>query len=95
MTIPVQDTSEATAIRSWCSVALPNTVYVGPRTRDEFDAIALPAQEHGWAPSDVVNLVRGDGRKWERRCFSKCLEGGPVTVIFQWFEERPVAVENN
>ncbi|MYM92240.1 hypothetical protein [Duganella vulcania] len=79
-----------TRTSSGCKVATPNTVYAWTRTKAEFDTIALPETAHAWAPSDVVDLIRSDGRKWERRCFSKCLDGGPVTVIFQWFEERPI-----
>lgn len=86
--------SEDATAHSFCAVALPNTVYAGPRTKQEFDQIALPELVHSWAPSDTVSLLRKDGRQWERRCFSKCLEGGPVTVIFQWFEERPIAADN-
>lgn len=53
---------EATAY-SFCSVALPNTVYAGPRTKKEFDKIALQEQVHGWAPSDVTSLLKRDGNQ--------------------------------
>lgn len=77
-------------MRSGCSVATPTTIYAWTSTKAEFDTIALPEKIHEWKESETVALLRGDGRAWERRVFSKALDGGPVSVIFQWFEERPL-----
>ena len=85
----VEDTNK----HSFCSVALPHIVYAGPSTKKEFDAIPLSVSVHEWKPSDIVTMVRRDGQQWEQRVHSKALEGGPVTVIFQWFVERPIVAD--
>lgn len=66
------------------SVATPTTVYAWPKTREEFDLLALPEITHEWKPD---NIKKG----MERRCISKATSRvgcGEMMVIFQWFEER-------
>jgi hypothetical protein len=76
----------------FCAVPLPYLVYVGPRTREEFDRIALPETVHEWSLDPICTLIKHDGQEWERRCHSKALgdySRGSVSVVFQWFDERP------
>lgn len=77
---------------SFCAIPLPQLVYAGPRTREEFDLLELPETVHDWKPDPTTTLLKGDGKLWEHRCHSKALGelGGPgaVEVIFQWFEYR-------
>ena len=75
---------------SFCSVPLATTVFAGPRTKEEFDRISLPATVHDWQPCKTTTLCKNDGREWERRCHSKFVETAALHVIFQWFDERPV-----
>ncbi len=76
---------------TFCAIPLPGVVYAGPKTRAEFDALPLPETVHDWVGSDTTTLLKADGRRWERRCHVKAVEGQGVRVIFQWFDERPVA----
>lgn len=82
-------------VHSFCAVPTPNTVYAGPRTKEEFDLIPLPVRIHDWKTDDVETLLQNDGQQWERRCHSKYLDGREngtgFDVIFQWFDRRPVA----
>lgn len=77
---------------AFCGVPLPNLVYIGPGTREEFDRINLPATVHGWLPDDFHTRMQRDGRAYERRCTSKTLgelgNRDGVAVIFQWFDFR-------
>lgn len=80
---------------SFCSVPAAHYIYAGPRTREEFDLIALPEMVHEWKHDRITTLLKNDGQQWERRCHSKCVGehgAGKVTVIIQWFEERPVVL---
>ena len=86
---------EAPHFPSFCAVPLPSTIYAGPATRAEFDRIPLPELVHEWQFDKVATLLKNDGQKWERRCHSKALgdhSQSSITVIFQWFDERPVEV---
>lgn len=83
---------------SFCAVPLPTLVYAGPKTREEFDLIAIEPTVHVWQPCEWWEAREApdedDGRKWERRCTSKTLgeigDSTGVTVIFQWFDYRVV-----
>lgn len=75
-----------------CSVATPTLVYAWP-TKEDFDKIALAESIHSWKPDQVGTLIKHDGHEWEQRCHSKTMEGGGVTVIFQWFDERRAGSE--
>lgn len=80
---------------TFCAVPLPHLVYAGPHTREEFDRLALPETVHEWKADTTFTLIKNDGQAWERRCHSKVLgdhSRDSVTVIFQWFDERPVEV---
>lgn len=72
-----------------CCVATPTLVYAWPASRTEFDKIAIPETVHAWKPCSTTTLVKNDGRQWERRVHSKTVNG-PVMVVFQWFDERPM-----
>lgn len=74
---------------SFCSIPIPTTVFAGPRTREEFDALAVEATVHDWRPCSTTTLLRHDGQQWERRCTSKLIEAGNIRVVIQWFDERP------
>jgi len=81
---------------SFCSVLSETTVFAGPRTKEEFDRIALPEMVHEWKPDKIETLLRADGSEYEQRCHSKQLGNyaeGTITVIFQWFESRRMASE--
>ena len=76
---------------SFCGIPLPRLVYASPQTREEFDRIELPEHVHEWQADPTETLLKGDGRQWEHRCYSKVLGelgSAGVTVIFQWFEYR-------
>ena len=75
-----------------CCVASPNLVYAWP-SRTDFDRLALTETVHDWAACKTTTLIRNDGQKWARRCHSKTMDGGPVMVIFQVFDERPVETD--
>lgn len=80
---------------SWCGVPTPSVVYACPHTREEFDLIGLEPRVGKWQSDEFTTNMRADGQQWERRCTSKTLgdfAGDTVTVIFQWWEERPIAV---
>ena len=74
-----------------CSVATPTLVYVWP-TKEEFDKLGVEEMLHDWRPDRTGTMLRSDGLQWQRRCHSKTIEGSGITVIFQWFDERPVAL---
>lgn len=79
----------------FCAVPMPTIVYAGPATKEEFDRIQLKETVHDWQPGRASTL-REDGQQWERQCHSKTLgnfEQDGVTVVFQWFDERPIAAE--
>lgn len=79
---------------TFCAVATPSLVFAGPRHRHDYDRLPLPETVGDWAPSFATSMAKADGREWEVRIRSKAIEGcGAVTVIFQWREERPVAME--
>lgn len=82
-------------VYSFCAVPTSNTVYAGPRSKEEFDLIPLPERIHDWKHDQTETLLRNDGQQWERRCHSKFLEwrqnGTDLNVIFQWFDRRPVS----
>lgn len=78
---------------SFCGVPIPEAIYAGPRTRAEFDRIPLPENVFEWSEDSTATLLRNDGRRWERRCRAKHLASvrPAPDVIFQWFDERPIA----
>ena len=79
----------------FCAVSTPTLIYVGPRTKVEFDQIALPARLSDWKDDKVTTLVMRDGQQWQMRMHSKMLTGDTaeaVMVIFQWPEYRAVEV---
>ena len=81
--------------RSFCAIPLPHIVYVGPATKEEFARLKLPELVHDWASDPTHTLLENDGQEWQRRCHSKSLGEflpGQITVIFQWFEYRPIVV---
>lgn len=82
---------------SFCSAPLPNLVYAGPASKDEFDRISLPENPAGtWTADPARTILEEDGQNWERRCYTKTLGelgSGQVAVIFQWFEYRPAAID--
>lgn len=81
---------------SGCSVATPTLIYAWPATKEEFDRIAIAEMVHEWRPCRTTTVLKDDGQEWERRCHSKAIGdvvSEPVSVIFQWFEERPVPRE--
>lgn len=83
----VSQQKEATR-NSFCSVPCTGMVYVGPRTKAEFDEIHLPATVHEWEANASRDLIENDGHRWETRCTSKVLNTAGVVVIFQWFDHR-------
>jgi hypothetical protein len=76
---------------SGCSIVTPTTVYAWTNTKEEFDKLAREEKIHDWKPDKTWTVIKGDGQEWERRCHSKTVEGDGVMVIFQWFDERPIA----
>jgi hypothetical protein len=79
---------------SYCGIFGGKLVYVGPRTKAEFDDLALEVRVYDWQPDKSTTLTKGDGNEWERRCHCKELEGSNgITVIFQWWDERVVGSE--
>lgn len=70
-----------------CRVPLDDVAYAWP-TKEGFDRLALPEQVLPWAYCSTTTLMKRDRHRWERRAHVKVVEGGAVTVIFQWFEER-------
>lgn len=72
---------------SGCSIPMPTLVYAWPK-KAEFDLLAVPEIIHEWKPCRSTTVLKADGQEWERRCHSKTVEDGEVTVIFQWFDER-------
>ena len=80
--------------KQFCVVPLPNLVYVGPATRDEFDRLALEVTVHGWERATSLDAIYNDGQQRERRVTSKVIEANGVTVIFQWLEERVIDSED-
>ncbi|KRG38554.1 hypothetical protein ARC78_15585 [Stenotrophomonas pictorum JCM 9942] len=76
-----------------CIVPCPNMIYARPRNRAEFDAISLPATVHDWKADATKTLIESDGRKWESRCTSKCLDHDGVLVFFQWVDYRHAEVD--
>lgn len=77
-----------------CSVVTPTIVYAWP-TKDEFDKLAIPAMIHDWKPDRTTTLLRSDRQEWERQCHSKMIQADGVKVIFQWFDERPIAANGD
>lgn len=76
---------------SFCAVPLPHLVYASPASREEFDRLDLPASAPGnWKADTTLDLIKGDGQHWERRCTVKALESAGLSVIFQWWEERVI-----
>ena len=75
---------------SGMSVATPNVVYAWPKTKEEFDKIAINEMVHEWKECETTTVIKNDGCKWERRCHSKHIQG-EIDVIFQWFDERKVS----
>lgn len=77
---------------TFCAVPIPRLIYAGPATREEFDRIPLEATVHEWKFDRTITILKSDGQPWERRATTKCLgehDDKGVTVIFQWFDERP------
>lgn len=75
----------------FCAVSTPTLIYVGPRTKVEFDQIALPARISDWRDDEATTLVKSDRRQWQMRMHSKMLTADTaeaVMVIFQWPEYR-------
>lgn len=79
---------------TFCGVPTPTgkLIYAGPATREEFDRIPLPAKQFDWNPCQTTTVLKADGREWERRVTAKSLDDAStgISIIFQWFEERPV-----
>ena len=70
----------------------PRLVYIGLKTKAEFDALELPAHVGEWKADKVETLIRkhkGDARAWESRCTFKSIDS-PIIVTFQWWEQRAV-----
>ena len=77
-----------------CRVASQSLVYVWPR-RADFERIALTEIVDDWKTCRTTTLMRNDGQQWERRCHSKPMDNGAVTVFFQVFDERPVVADRS
>ena len=78
-------------MQSGMSVPTPTTVYAWPKSKDEFDKIALEASVFDWGVCETTTLIKNDGQQWESRLHAKAMFDGPVNIIFQWRDERPVA----
>lgn len=83
---------------SFCAVPLPTLVYAGPSSRQEFDRIPLPVSVGEWKDDSSLSLLKGDGKAWQRQISAKVMDpyytgcSTGITVIFQWFDERPAPV---